>query len=305
MKIKNKIIKKLNILLIYLLMILLFSGLVYASSYNEKNEELLGKILDLNNVSYEDITIDNNKIIVVLETSSADKFDNQLIEWFGVVFINAGLLKGENQDYKYIILQLNINKEPITYISANRVSVLDLIENRIEEDVFWTEVTITKNKPSDTYIENGGLLYNELLGINSNRFLDVMLKIFLLIISIVVIIFALLFIKNKIKNNKNNNLYDKCKIKYKELLKYFYKYSIVASKNIKKHSKVAGEQIKKHSSKAKESVKHYYDTKGKHTIKKAVKTTKDITKKTSKKILKTSKDAHTYVKDFIKNRNKK
>ncbi len=330
MRMKNKIIKNLNFVFIYLIAILLFSSLVSAS-YNDKNAELLGKLLDLNNVSYEEISINADEVKIIIEASLADEFDTQLVQWFGMIFVNAGFLQGESSDYKYIILQLNVNDEPTAYISANRLSVVDLTNDVIDEEVFWNEVTITKGEPSKKDIKEGGTLSDELLGSTSSGFnINILKNLLWIVLITVLVVVGFKYFKRSKKNNKtkdkvkNKNRTEAKKDKsseFKEKLSIasekirmqsiiagenIKKHSEFAAKSINKHSKVAAKEIKKHAIKAKDSAKEYYDTKGKHQIKKAVDTTKDIAKKTSKKFSKIGKDAHSYGKEFIaKNKNTK
>ena len=247
-------------------MSLLFTSVVSASAYNEKNEDVLGRLLEINDVEYESIEITNEKIRVTIESSNASEYDTQLIAWWGLIFANAGLLEGEDQAYKYIIIQTNINREPIAYVSANRASVLDLMEGRIDDAMFWDEVSINPEEPSPGLIEANSFLPPSALNTNTRE-----------------------SILSKNTNGNNNSKW----------LLWIIILIIIAAivVGLYKFPKESGQLLaraKKHTQKTSKRAKELYDTKGKHIIHdistKAKETGKVIGEK-SKKFSKQAKHA--------------
>ncbi len=193
-----------KILIISIIITLLMFNIASANQ-NDDNKIRLEKLLELNNIEFEDIEINDDMITVSIETGNADKYDSQIAAWWGGIFGNAALLKGDDEDYKYIVIQNNINEEPVAYISANKVSVLDYIQGRIDDSIFWNEVTITSEKPSESEIEENAMLPSETLT-TKNEYPDSDNKLWLwvLIIIIFAIILIVLIKKKKSKHKKED-----------------------------------------------------------------------------------------------------
>ena len=203
---------KKTILIILTLLILVLSA---CSKIDSKNEQILTKVLKLENISLNEVSIKKDTIFVSIEASGANEYDTQIINWWGTIFGISSMLKSETtQQYKYVIIENTVNKEPYTYISANMITILDYNEDVLTDVEFWQETLITNNKPSISEIKQQSGLPNEALRVSKDS--KTQKPITLIIILIIILTLVILLFKNPKKLGK---IYGKLKHKTQKITK--------------------------------------------------------------------------------------
>lgn len=212
---------------------------------DEKNEEILKKILELEEIDINKVEIQKDTIFVSMEASSAGEYDTQILEWWGAIFGISGMLKG---DYLVVIIENTVNKEAYTYISTNIYTIRDFTEDRISDAEFWDETLITSIKPkTNEIIDASGLPIQTLkdekdvrVPLTTTTKIIIAISLILLIITLLVIV----LVKRK-KRKKQKAQKDKQEVKQEK------------KKEKKKtdHIKKIKEKIKKGTDKLKEKTK--------------------------------------------------
>jgi len=179
-----------------ILTLIIISGC--SNKTDSKNEEILKKVLSLENIEYNEIKINNEQIIISIETSSANEYDTQLINWWGTIFGISSMLQG---NYEVVIIENTVNKEPYAYISTNIYTIQDFEEDRISDAEFWDETLITSNKPrTKEILEASGLPLQTLKQQETKKTNHAKTILIILIILIIITTTTLLILK--IKPNK-------------------------------------------------------------------------------------------------------
>jgi len=310
--------KKNPICILCYLVLLVVSMSIVVADYNDKNEDILGTLFDLNNLTYSHIDISDSEILVTIEASDADEFDTQLVSWFGLIFVNAGFLQGENHDYEYIIIEVTINDEPVSYFSTTRNSVLDYIDGIIDDELFWTEVTITSTKPSYNSIDAGTMLSKNLLGTDTGGFSFNFFIPWYIFVIIGILIAGVFIVLRKAKKDSKDSSVKKnkesvsAKNKNNESMNTFKQSCATFGKKVDEGIMQGGQfivdNVVKYSKKGYTASKNYYDTKGKHDLQKLATKSKSIAKASGEKISKVSKDVQAKGKKLLdkkKNNSKK
>lgn len=259
---------KRTVLIITMLMFLLVFTSFVSAGIDDKNEEILSALLKIENIDFQDVQISNDRILVVVESSDASEYDTEIIAWWGSIFGNAVLLNGKDE-YKFIVIQNNVNDIPIAFISANRASVIDMVEGRIDDITFWDEVSITQSEPSNSVIVQNAFLPEDALvtndvGLSSGGF-NWLLWIIILIVLAGIILLLVKFkpIKSLKNHSKEKSVNDSLssdedlkskkepKVKKKSLKKEStIKNMIKSKKNFKETANTALNSIKPHFKKA-------------------------------------------------------
>ncbi len=143
--------------LIILCLLLIVTSPVLAgkeAQINRANEVVLENILLAGGYGESHVSISDESILVSIEVSDANTYDEELIAWWGSIFGNAALLKGYGEAYSTITIENRVNGEAELYLGANLATVDDYIAVRIDDGTFWDEVLITSKKPTVKDIEN-------------------------------------------------------------------------------------------------------------------------------------------------------
>jgi hypothetical protein len=239
-----------------LIFILLLSSAVWASQENDidnKNEEILSKVLEIDGVKTEEITISGTTIYVSIEASGADSYDSELIGWWASIFANSALLKGYEKDYLFVVIENTVNDVPYAYVSAPVVSIQDLMDGLIDDATFWDEVLITESKPKEKEIAEfsglpSDLVYKTERSRGTSGFLTTLLWI-IIILGVAAAIFMVIK-KNPEKTKKIIGDIKKTSIEKGRVIKAAsIKHGGKAAKSIAHHSKKLAAQIKDKSKK--------------------------------------------------------
>lgn len=129
MKLKNLLI------IISIIFVILVSGC--ANEKDLKVSQILGKMLDADNIDYSTISVGGNEIIINYEASSASKYDKQIVSDWATIFSAAS-----NFEYETIIIINNVNGKPYAKLTTTRENVLNLLDSKINEYVFFENVEI-------------------------------------------------------------------------------------------------------------------------------------------------------------------
>ena len=209
--------KKQKIIFVTLIMALLVMS-ACSNNIDAKNEEILTRLLELEEIDVNKVSIDKDTIFVSIEVSSADEYDTQIIAWWGTIFGYSAVLQG---DYIAVIIENTVNKEPYAYISTNVYTIRDFEDSIITDAEFWDETLITSSKPrTRDVIRASGLpteaLTDEQTKIRTNTILIITL---ILIVIILAILTVILLKKKKSKKQKVETHHAPKKRKHKETIK--------------------------------------------------------------------------------------
>jgi hypothetical protein len=102
-----------------------------------KQEAVVKKVLDLQQVKYTDVQVKGSSIEVTYEASEATGFDNQLIIDWGTIF-------GTLAEFPYdpITIVNTINGQPTAKVTTTRADVHDFLRGVKNESQFWESVDI-------------------------------------------------------------------------------------------------------------------------------------------------------------------
>jgi short subunit fatty acids transporter len=236
-------------IIIMLILALLLVLSACTENADEKNEEILKKILELEEIDINKVEIQKDTIFVSMEASSAGEYDTQILEWWGAIFGISGMLKG---DYLVVIIENTVNKEAYTYISTNIYTIRDFTEDRISDAEFWDETLITSIKPkTNEIIDASGLPIQTLKDEKDVRVpLTTTTKIIIAISLILLIITLLVIVLVKRKKRKKQKAQ-----KDKQEVKQEVKQEKKKEKKKTDHIKKIKEKIKKETDKLKEKTK--------------------------------------------------
>lgn len=264
---------KKNYLIISIFIVLIvLSGCSSKNEIDSQNEKILQRLLEIDDISVNNIDIDRDTIFVSIEVSAANEHDNHLIEWWGTIFGFSSILTG---DYLLVIIENTVNYEPYTYISSNVYSIRDFEEGLITDIEFWQESLITSNMPRKRDILEASNLPIHTLSDERGFTMPTKFEIFgydfswlirYLIIGLIVIAAGILIIIGIKKGSKIKNLYSNTK-KHREKLSKTYKEKIVP-------------KTKELGSKAKKTYNEKVAPKAKELTQKAKKKTKELMEKT-------------------------
>ncbi|HDP73870.1 MAG TPA: hypothetical protein ENN46_02840 [Candidatus Woesearchaeota archaeon] len=250
-------IKTLGIVIALLLAI----PLAFASQerlIDSKNAEILERLLELNGVKAEEISISGNTIFVSIEASGADSYDTELIAWWASIFANSALLRGYEKDYLFIVIENTVNKVPYAYVSVATVTVHDLMEGIINDLLFWDEVLITEKNPRERDIAEVSGLPSDLVYQSEGKRISSGFLTALLWVAIVVALAAGLFFLFKKNPDKAKKAFASVKKKSAEAGKAIKhaskKHGSKAAKSIAHHSKKLAHHVKDKSKKLSEKV---------------------------------------------------
>jgi hypothetical protein len=248
-----------KIILGLVIVLLVISGCEKNKNIDSQNEKILEKIFELENISVNNLNINEDTIFVSIEVSDANEYDTHLIEWWGTIFGISSMLKG---DYIFVIIENTVNQEPYTYVSSNVYSIKDFNEDRITDVEFWQESLITINSPKKAEILKAADLPLDTLTDEK----DIKIKkdfsiagfdlsglVKYIIYGIIVVFATLLIIFGIKKKDKIKNAYSKTK-KHREKLHKVYKEKIVPKakglkEKAKKKTKELIEKTKNYSTK--------------------------------------------------------
>jgi len=119
-----------------LLLLLLFLSACSKDS-SAKQEEVVKKVLDLQQVKYADVQVKGSSVEITYEASEATAFDNQLLVDWGTIF-------GTMAEFPYdpITIVNTINGEPTAEVITTRADVHDFLRGVKNESQFWESVDI-------------------------------------------------------------------------------------------------------------------------------------------------------------------
>lgn len=234
--------------LFLLIVLLTLTSIVSADKIDNKNELIMQKVLELDNITVSNIEISNSNIFVSIEVTEAMNYDAELIAYWGSIFGISAMLKNDDEFYSTVTIENLVDGEPYVYVSTNIISIQDYQNDMLEDYEFWEESLVTAQKPTTNDIVEGSNLPKETLIENnrSNSFFSIVKLWWFFIIIILLIIF---FVYKNFSKIKTNNI-SKDNVKAK----------VISTKNYisdarKKISKVYDKKGKKIVSKTKKTIK--------------------------------------------------
>ncbi len=281
-KMESKIIinKSMQIIFIFL-MVLSLTSIVSADKIDGKNELILKKVLELDNITINNVEISNNNIFVTIEVSEAMDYDTELIAYWGSIFGISAMLKNDNESYSTVTIENLIDGEPYVYVSTNVITIQDYQNDLLEDYEFWEESLVTSEKPSTKDIIDGANLPSESLreDASSNNSFSI-IKLWWIIILILVFLFYLVYKKQSKKGSISLDVKTK-RARVKKNINVVRKkigvaYAGKGKELVLKTKKSISSKSKRIASKTKDFAKK--------TNKKSVKLYKKTKKETSKKL---------------------
>lgn len=264
-------------------MVLTLTTIVNADKIDDKNELILQKILELDDVEVTNVEISNNNIFVSIEVTDAMGYDTELISYWGSILGTSAMLKNNNISYSTVIIENLVDGEPYLYVSTNVVSIQDYQNNLIEDYEFWEESLVTAKKPTTHEVIEGSYLPLESLRVANVSAKSHSTAYIWWVVVFILLLFVVITFKNIFLHTKQ---------------KFF-----VAKNTLSKQTKHVSTAVQKHTKKGVAHTKHFYNTKGKKALnnvhegsKKTLKKVSAESKKLSKTIVNKSLSTHKRVK---------
>ena len=230
---------------------LLFLSSCTNNKIDSKNEEILTKLLELEEIDVNEASISRDTILVSIEVSSADEYDEQLIAWWGTIFGYSAALQG---DYIAVIIENTVNNEPYTYISTNVYTIRDFEDSIITDADFWEETLVTASKPRTREVIRASGLPTETLTdertitIPRTTTTKIIIWIIIIIISVAIIVTGIILAKKRKPKKHKPTKTQQAKHEHKKTEKQ-------TKQKHKEHLKKINEKIKTGTKKLKEKTK--------------------------------------------------
>jgi hypothetical protein len=224
-----------KIFLLSCLLLVLVLTACSSSSIDSKNEEILLKVISLEDIAVNKVSILDDVIFVSLDVALANQYDTQLLEWWGTIFSFSTLLSG---DYEVVIIENVLNDKPQVYVSSNMFSINDYINDKITDIQFWEESLISSDKPSTKEILLASGLPSHALSYTNQTANPINIKKLLIILISSFLVAGLLFVAYsshiRAKKKHKQSWLQKLNMFFKNL---YHKTLVPTSKNIHKKAK--------------------------------------------------------------------